>query len=421
MNVPRQSDSCACGIRQPSMTVDKKGSQSCGFQGQITGALSVSTNPCERGVVNQKLSPRHATSAGQLTIPVGGCESYRPAEAAGRERTTPQGGVKRDKLDGGLHYLRAHWRNSNRRRQRDSRQMTEAVRDTAKLKVFISYSRRDSSALAEELVTGLEVVGFDAFLDRQDVAGGEDWELRLLRLIQTASTVVSLLSPEAVSPTAAGGKWTKRRNLQETDSCRRQAGQRLRSAREPAQPELHLLHRRPLVCSIARTACRCLRTDLAWIRDHTRLGEVAVRWHERGRQDALLLRGGELAMAQDWVAGRRPDAPEITDVQRSYIAASADAESARSNLERQQLEEMAKAQTARAAALAEREQAVTTLARRTLLGGIGAATFSLATGGLGYWAWRAEGRFRQERARADEAHEKSLEAAILKEANGTRF
>ena len=48
-----------------------------------------------------------------------------------------------------------------------------------KLKVFISYSRRDSTAFADELVAGLEYGGFAPFLDRHDIAAGEDWEARL--------------------------------------------------------------------------------------------------------------------------------------------------------------------------------------------------------------------------------------------------
>jgi hypothetical protein len=67
-----------------------------------------------------------------------------------------------------------------------------------KLKVFISYSRRDSSDFADELVAGLELAGFAPFLDRHDIAPGEPWEERLGSLIQQAETVVYVISPEAV-------------------------------------------------------------------------------------------------------------------------------------------------------------------------------------------------------------------------------
>ena len=41
-----------------------------------------------------------------------------------------------------------------------------------KLKVFISYSRRDSTEFVDELVAGLELAGFAPVLDRHDIAAG---------------------------------------------------------------------------------------------------------------------------------------------------------------------------------------------------------------------------------------------------------
>src|SRR6266567_3311042 len=69
---------------------------------------------------------------------------------------------------------------------------------TLELKVFISYSRRDSSEFSDELVAGLELAGFAPFLDRHDIAPGEDWETRLSGLIEQADTVVYVVSPEAI-------------------------------------------------------------------------------------------------------------------------------------------------------------------------------------------------------------------------------
>src|SRR6476660_9997928 len=67
-----------------------------------------------------------------------------------------------------------------------------------KFKVFISYSRKDSAEFADELVAGLEYGGFAPFLDRHDIAAGEDWEARLGGLIAQSDTVVFVVSPEAV-------------------------------------------------------------------------------------------------------------------------------------------------------------------------------------------------------------------------------
>jgi len=69
-----------------------------------------------------------------------------------------------------------------------------------RLKVFISYARSDGAALAEDLVTGLELADFAPFLDRHDIAAAEDWEARLGGLIQTADTIVFIISPSYRRP-----------------------------------------------------------------------------------------------------------------------------------------------------------------------------------------------------------------------------
>src|SRR4029077_8119240 len=91
-----------------------------------------------------------------------------------------------------------------------------------------------------------------------------------------------------------------------------------------------------------------LRVDIDWIREHTRYGELATRWHRRGRPESLLLRGDEIDAAKKWMAARRAAAPEITDTQRAFINASEEAEAARLGKERAQLEAIGRAQDATA-------------------------------------------------------------------------
>src|SRR5262249_30581124 len=81
-----------------------------------------------------------------------------------------------------------------------------------------------------------------------------------------------------------------------------------------------------------------LRQDLDWIREHTRLGEIATRWDRRKRPEALLLRGDDLDAAKAWMAARKMGAPEITNAQRALISASEEAEAKRLGNERAQLE-----------------------------------------------------------------------------------
>jgi hypothetical protein len=100
-----------------------------------------------------------------------------------------------------------------------------------KLKVFISYSRKDEG-FAQEFVAGLELTGFLPYIDKRDIAAGEDWEARLGRLIETADTVVFVISPDEVNSDRCA--WEVKRTTElkkrllpivwravaETDSCR---------------------------------------------------------------------------------------------------------------------------------------------------------------------------------------------------------
>ncbi len=86
-----------------------------------------------------------------------------------------------------------------------------------------------------------------------------------------------------------------------------------------------------------------LRQDVEWIREHTRLSEVAARWQARtragGAADDLLLRGDDLTDATAWAARRKENAPEITALQRSYLAASESYATSLAEAERKRLEE----------------------------------------------------------------------------------
>src|SRR5215467_9358483 len=220
---------------------------------------------------------------------------------------------------------------------------------SAKLKVFISYSRRDASEFADELVAGLELAGFAPFLDRHDIAAGEEWEARLGGLIAQSDTVVFVVSPESVKSERC--VWEVDRTLGFSkrilpviykpvpDTDIPQQLSRLQFVRFDGGRGLN----RPLA-----ELAEALRLDLDWIREHTRLGELAVRWLSRGKPESLLLRGDDLDAAKVWAAQRKSAAPEITQAQRDLLNASEDAETARLGKERAQLEEMRIAQAATA-------------------------------------------------------------------------
>ena len=65
-----------------------------------------------------------------------------------------------------------------------------------------------------------------------------------------------------------------------------------------------------------------LNTDIAWIREHTRIGALAHRWEKRERPDAMLLRGAELAGGETWLTSRPKNAPDPTSAHIAFITQS---------------------------------------------------------------------------------------------------
>jgi TIR domain len=109
------------------------------------------------------------------------------------------------------------------------------------LKVFISYSRKDED-FAQELLAGLELAGFEPYLDKHDIAAGEDWEARLGRLIEAADTVVFVISPDAVASERCA--WEVERTVALKKRLLPIVWRRVEEAQVPPSPhaaQLHLL------------------------------------------------------------------------------------------------------------------------------------------------------------------------------------
>ncbi len=194
--------------------------------------------------------------------------------------------------------------------------------ETEPIKVFLSYSRADTG-FALELVNALQACGFEAFIDQEDIAPGEPWEQRLRGLIESADTVVYILSPDSL--TSVHCSWEVTETLRLNKRLIPVVWRPVPDGQVPeelSQLNYVFFDGEKSFAAGLKDLSSALRVDHKWIREHTRLGALARRWDGRGRTEALLLRGDELEAAADWMASRPHGAPQVSDDQMDFIAAS---------------------------------------------------------------------------------------------------
>jgi len=129
-----------------------------------------------------------------------------------------------------------------------------------------------------------------------------------------------------------------------------------------------------------------LAVNIEWIREHTRIGELASHWRDEEHSTDLLLRGSELVRSQQWRDSKPANAPELTALQREFLQASEEAESARYDAERREIEEKKRALEQVEAAQTERRIVLQKLDRRTRFGVLGMSVMAVV---LGFVAWLA--------------------------------
>ena len=230
------------------------------------------------------------------------------------------------------------------------------------LRVFVSYSR-DDLRFAGQLVAALNACGFECFIDREGISGGEKWKQRIGNLISEADTVVFMLSPASARSEICAWEVEEAARLGKRIlpvNCRPLEG----ASPPPRLRDLNyvFLYEDPKVKDSGfgtglKTLVASLNTDFDWLREHTRYLQRATEWDSGGRPANRLLSGDDIAEAKDWAARRPKSAPEPTSLHLDFIRASEEEAEARSSAQRKQLEAMAAAQAECQKALHEAEEA----------------------------------------------------------------
>jgi hypothetical protein len=69
--------------------------------------------------------------------------------------------------------------------------------------VFVSYSRKDQKVV-DFIVSKLKDDGFDVWIDRENIRGGDHWQERIVKAIKTTDAVVLMLSPNSAQSDNVG-------------------------------------------------------------------------------------------------------------------------------------------------------------------------------------------------------------------------
>jgi TIR domain/Tetratricopeptide repeat len=202
----------------------------------------------------------------------------------------------------------------------------------ATAKIFISYSRKDV-AFVDRLEPALKARGFEPLIDRSEIYAFEDWWQRLQALIRQSDTVVFVISPASVASKEA------LREVEYAASLNKRFApivcQRVDSSVVPeALRHINFIFFDDTSSfdSSADRLAEALRTDIAWIRQHTEFGEAAHRWGAAGRPGSLLLRSPTLETAEHWIASRSADSPIPSQETVSFVADSRRGASRRRNI-----------------------------------------------------------------------------------------
>lgn len=201
--------------------------------------------------------------------------------------------------------------------------------------VFISYSRRDSD-FVRQVFERLRDDGREVWVDWEDIPLTVDWWQEITRGIERADTFVFIISPDSVC----------------SEVCTRELDHAVALGKRfvpilhrpidslPDHIEIHpVINTHNWVFfrvedtfeTAYKRLIQSLEVDPSVVRSHTNLLVKAGEWDSKGRDDSLLLRGGELQAAETYIATPR-SSPKVTKLQLDYVLASRRSQTRRQRL-----------------------------------------------------------------------------------------
>lgn len=187
--------------------------------------------------------------------------------------------------------------------------------------LFISYSRKDLD-FARKLTSSLSDIGFDAWVDWNDIPPTADWWDTIEKGIESADAFLFLISPTSVT----------------SDICNREIDHAIKNgkrvipivvqdiAKGKGHPHLNKLNwiffrEQDNFEESLKKLETGLKIDIAWLETHRKLQVQALEWHKR-KTTSLLLRGDELQNAETQLAEHASADPAPTEIQYEFVLES---------------------------------------------------------------------------------------------------
>ncbi|MEB3291018.1 MAG: toll/interleukin-1 receptor domain-containing protein [Leptolyngbya sp.] len=201
-------------------------------------------------------------------------------------------------------------------------------RDSEQANVFISYCRRNKE-FVQQIHSALEATGREVWVDWESIPVAGDWWQEIQLGIELADTFLFVLSPDSLASKVCG---------QEVEEALKHHKRLVPVVFEDVLPDqvhpelarLNWIFLRPgddFQQGLQRLLS-ALDQDLDYVRSHTRLLVRAMEWERHGRDNSYLLRGADLARANEYLAQGDQQEPRPTALHNRYVLASAEAEAA---------------------------------------------------------------------------------------------
>ncbi len=195
---------------------------------------------------------------------------------------------------------------------------------TDKVRVFVSYSRRDKE-FVRKLNDGLVANGFETWVDWEGIPLGTDWWQEIVEGIQGCDNFLFVITPDSVASKVCGDE------IQiAIDSNKRLVPVLYREEKGMVgqiRAELQAIN-----FTFMRTdeefenlfpeLVATLSTDIQHLKTHTRFQNLALEWERKKRTSSLALRGEELENAEGWLAHAGGKQPAPSGLQGDFIQAS---------------------------------------------------------------------------------------------------